>query len=199
MKGLLSGWLLAVQAQSDPRTVRSNLGKWLGALEEAETAPTSTRAWQEHFFTPPAQQPPWFETLRAMAQAGILSAQRIDTLPAGQCHVSISLGGFAWDPSEDEHVSQFVSEQLATEHASDLAKLATATADGRTLFLWLDALTHLDIVRRLDQGLLGGAVTNMGPVDEVWLGRTLTDGSVRAYRWRSNDGWRSFQLAAADL
>ncbi|MFB8190371.1 hypothetical protein ACFC14_13670 [Microbacterium sp. NPDC055988] len=102
--------------------------------------------------------------------------------------------GFHWNPDDDVYISEFVSDQLADQHLSDVEKVGRAAADRRALFLWLDATSYFDVIRRLDNGLLSGSVTETGTVDEVWLGRHLVDGTVLAYRWRAPDGWTSHAL-----
>jgi hypothetical protein len=196
--GLAHGWVLTVSAKGSARETSRRLGGWLADLESQGMRSARTERWQEHLFTPEANRPSWFATLKAMAGSGVVSAQVEPTLSAGQCALLIG-DGFLWSPSEVEYVSAFVSGQLAGLHSSDVEKLGRATADRRVLFLWLDAQSNLDVIRRLDSNLLSGTVTNTGTLDEVWIGRHFVDGSVAIYRWRSADGWKSFSLAGIDL
>lgn len=107
--------------------------------------------------------------------------------------------GFEYDPSDYEYVTTFVSDQLKGLPTSDVQKLHKATADRRVLFLWLDAQSHFDIIRLLDNNVLGGSVSNAGPVDEVWIGRHFINEAVTVYRWCAAEGWVAIHFQETDL
>lgn len=201
--GLNNGWLLGVVEGGDARAVKRGLGGWLQELERLGETSVDVLRLQSHVLTPAAGRPPWYTTLAAMSAAGLTTADLIGELPAGLCFVSITGDGYKYSPTDASFVPGFVSDQLANEHASDVAKLGRATADRRALFLWLDAQSHLDVIRRLDHGLLRGELSGNGPVDEVWLGRQFQDGSVAVYRWSSdapdNAVWDTFSYTAAEI
>lgn len=195
---ITQGWLVTVAGGGNARKTRQQLGTWLAELERLDMFSVRTESWQEYVFSPEAHRPLWFDTLYVMQAAGVLSAEVQPTLPAGQCLLLKVDDGYAWDPSDDGYVSRFVSAQLAGEHKSDVEKLGRAMADRRVLFLWLDAESHFDIVRRLDNDLLGGSVLNAGSVDEVWIGRHFKNGNVTVYRWCAAQGWATLDLPNAD-
>lgn len=195
--GLRRGWVVMVAARGNARRTHEQLETWLADLESRGEHSVRTERWQEHVFTPEANRPPWFATLHEMASVGIISADVEPTLSAGECRLLIADNGFTWNSSEDEYVSDFVTEQLAGLHESDVQKLARAPGDRRVLFLWLDAQSHFDVVRRMDNNLLGGTLADTGNLDEVWIGRYFIDGSVKVYRWRGVDGWRFNPTKAA--
>ncbi|WP_324644877.1 hypothetical protein [Pseudarthrobacter sp. LT1] len=199
LEGITKGWVVMVASGGSVRTTRQQLGVWLADLERMQMFSARTERWQEHAFDPEPYRPPWVDTLRAMRAAGVIHAVVEPTLPAGECALSKVDDGYAWDPSDYEYVSTFVSEQLAGDHKSDVRKLERAIADRRVLFLWLDAQSHFDITRRLDNHVLGGSVRNAGSVDEVWIGRHFKDGAVTAYRWCPAKGWSTIDLAKSDL
>jgi hypothetical protein len=199
LEGIKRGWLVTVSGGGSARQTHLLLGIWLADLERLHMFSARTKRWQEHVFDPEAHRPLWFDTLRAMQAAGVISAEVAPTLSAGQCVLLKVDSGYAWNPSDHEYVSMFVSAQLAGMHASDVQKLARATADRRVLFLWLDAQSHFDITRRLDNHVIGGSVLNAGPVDEVWIGRHFIDGTVTVYRWCAAEGWVSLDLLKTDF
>lgn len=87
-----------------------------------------------------------------------------------------------------------MSAQQASVHESDVQKLTRAIADRRVLFLWLDAQSQFDIIRQLDNHVLGGNVLNAGAVDEVWIGRHFISGALIVYRWCAAKGWVTSDL-----
>lgn len=197
--GLDHGWVITVQASGNARKTKQSLAVWLADLESRNEQAVWSDSWQQHAFTPQGHRPPMFATLHAMASVGVTAAHVEASLPAGLCALLIVDDGFTWSPSEEDYISEFVSAQLAGAHASDVEKVGRATADRRALFLWLHAQSHFDVVRRLDNDLLGGTLTDTGTLDEVWIGRHFVDESVGLYRWRASEGWAHFQFAATDL
>ncbi|WP_441976981.1 hypothetical protein [Microbacterium sp. 2MCAF23] len=197
--GLDQGWVITVQASGNARKTKQLLGAWLTDLESRNEHAVWSDSWQQHAFTPQGHCPPGFATLHGMASVGVTSAHVEASLPAGVCTLLIVDDGFTWSPSDDDYISDFVSEQLAGPHASDVEKVGRATADRRAVFLWLHAQSHFDVVRRLDNDLFGGTLTGTGPLDEVWIGRHFVDESVSLWVWRASGGWAQFHLAATDL
>lgn len=198
LEGVGKGWLVTVAGGGKARKTRQQLGTWLAELERLHMFSAQTERWQEHAFSSEAHRPAWFDTLRAMQAAGVIRAEVHHPLPAGQCMFLKVDDGFEYDPSDYEYVSMFVSEQLKGVHASDVQKLQQATADRRVLFLWLDAQSHFDIIRLLDNNVLGGSVSNAGAVDEVWIGRHFISGAVTVYRWCADKGWVTLDLPKTD-
>jgi hypothetical protein len=199
LTGLSHGWHIAVESDGSTREIRDNLTTWILELERLGIHTVETRSWQNYVFTPPTLRPPEFETVRAMAAAGIQFANVIESLPAGECALAIFWGGPPYNPVDRGFVPTFVSAQLAGLHASDVAKLDAATADRRALFLWLDAESHFDVIRSLDHGAPTGDLKNVGRLDEVWLGRYFIDGSAIAYRWQRDADWTHHEVPAAQL
>jgi hypothetical protein len=199
LAGLEHGWVIVVSARGRAKKTSQGLEVWLRELERLGLRSARAERWQEHLFTPEAGRPPEFLTLHAMAGVGIVSAHLADELPAGACTLCVIDDGFSWNQDEETYVSAFVSDQLADLHSSDVAKVGRATADRRALFLWLHAPSHFDVIRRLDNDLLEGSLTDTGTLDEVWIGRYLLDGSVLAYRWRTVDGWTQFRISPEAL
>ncbi|WP_062071442.1 hypothetical protein [Arthrobacter sp. EpRS71] len=197
--GLKQGWLVAVSSGGNAREIRQQLETWLAELERLTVPSVDSVSLQQHLFSSEADRPVWYSTLVAMHAAGVISAGVVPTLPAGHCTLAKIDDGFSWDPTDPEYVSTFVSEQLAGKHLSDVQKMGRAVANRRVLFLWLDVESHFDITRRLDNGLLGGTVRNVGLVDEVWIGRHFTSNDVTVYRWREADGWDVRHLQETDL
>lgn len=196
--GLDCGWLLSAAVGGNPRKLLRGLEKWLGDLERLGLPFVWTDRWQAFAFEPVDAHPPEFATLHALAAVGVRSAAVVGELPAGRCHVVLEEGGFTWSATEDAYFSEFVSEQLAGPHASDVAKAERADTDRRAVFLWLHAFSHLDVIRRLDNGLLGGELANTGALDEVWIGRAFPDGEIIVYRWRQSEGWVAIEVSVAD-
>lgn len=127
--------------------------------------------------------------LRQLEAVGVQIASQVDELPAGTISLMLVDDGYVWNVADDERFSEFVSDELQGAHASDVAKVAKATADRRAVFLWLHAGSHFDMIRRLDHGLIAGTVFGAEDIDEVWIGRQMIDGQVLAYRWTETDGW----------
>jgi hypothetical protein len=199
LEGLKEGWLVAVAGGGNAQEIRQQLGIWLAELERLNVISAETARWQEHAFSAEADRPVWYHTLMTMHAAGVISAEVLPTLPAGRCVLARIDNGFSWDPSDDQYVSMFVSEQLAGKHATDVQKLERAIADRRVLFLWLDVESHFDVIRRLDSDLLDGTVKGAGSVDEVWIGRHFENEEVVVYRWCAAEGWVVRQLQKKDL
>lgn len=189
VSGLTRGWLLMVDATGSSKATAAGVRAWLADLESRQEFSVDTQSWQRHFFEPVGQRPANIETLRSMAAAGITLGAALETVPAGQVHIAIGDGGYTYDPTDRGIVPRFVSEQLAGAHRSDVDKLGGATADARILFLWLDAQSFFTIVRSLDQGQPVGDLTDLGYLNEVWIGRHFRDDAVTVYRWRRNEGW----------
>lgn len=196
--GLASGWLISAYIGGNPRRLLRGLATWLADLEGLGQRSVWTDRWQAYAFEPAELRPPEFATLYALAAVGVRSAAVVDELPPGRCHVVLEDDGFSWSPTEDTYFSDFVSEQLAGPHASDVAKAEGAGADRWAVFLWLHALSHFDVIRRLDNDLLGGELTDTGTLDEVWIGRSLQNGDVIAYRWRPGESWVVFEVSSSD-
>ena len=199
LEGIQEGWLVMVSGEGSAREIHRQLGIWLADLERLQMISATTERWQEHLYDPEEHRPLWFDTFRAMQAAGVISVEVAPTLPAGQCALLKVDNGYTWNPSDHEYFSRFVSAQLAGVHASDVQKLARATADCRVLFLWLDVQSHFDITRLLDNQVIGGSVLNAEPVDEVWIGRHFIHGTVIVYRWRAAEGWESIDLPQTDF
>lgn len=193
------GWSVMVAGTGNVRTIRRNLRTWLAELERLSVFVARTERWKEHLFSSDANRPVWFDTFKAMQAAGVIYAEVNRVLPVGQCVFIKVDGGFEYNPSDDERVSMFVSDQLEGLHASDVQKLQQATADCRVLFLWLDAESHFEIIRLLDNNVLSGSVSNAGPVDEVWIGRHFQNEAVSVYRWRAVEGWVDIHFQESDL
>lgn len=199
LKGLKQGWSVAVSTGGNARLLRRQMETWLADLERLNVPSVNSVHLQQHIFSAEADRPVWYGTLVAMQAAGVISAEVVPTLPAGECTL-VRLGdGYSYDPSDHEYVSIFVSDQLAGTHESDVQKLGRAEANRRVLFLWLDVESHFDITRRLDNGLPSGTVRNVGSVDEVWIGRHFINEDVAVYRWREAEGWDVHNLQEADL
>ncbi len=189
VSGLARGWLLMVDATGSSPAAAAGVQSWLADLESRQEFSVNTRSWQRHLFEPVGKRPANFETLRSMAAAGITLGSALETAPAGQVHIAIGDGGYTYDPTDRGILPRFVSEQLAGAHRSDVDKLGGAAADARILFLWLDAQSFFPIVRSLDQGPPDGDLTNVGALNEVWIGRHFRDDAVTVYRWRRDHGW----------
>lgn len=198
LENITKGWLVTVSGNGNARETRQQLGAWLAELERVDLFSARTVDWQEYVFLPEKHQPSWVGTLRLMQSAGVLAAEVHPTIPPGQGQLLKIDAGYEWDPSDGEYVSRFVSAQLADVHDSDVQKLNRAIADRRVLFLWLDVQSHFDIIRRLDNHMLGGEVLNAGSVDEVWIGRQFSNGAVTVYRWCAANGWVIFDFPKTD-
>lgn len=197
--GLLSGWLLMASTSGNPRKLLRGLPRWLADLERLGIGRVWTDRWQAFAFEPDAAKPTEFATLLALAAVGVRSAEPVKELNPGRCCIMTVDDGFEWNASENEFLSDFISEQLAGPHRSDVEKVGRADAGRRVVFLWLHALSHFDFIRRLDNGLLAGELTNTGALDEVWVGRSLESGDVIAYRWLPDTGWKVFEVSSRDL
>lgn len=197
VNGLSHAWLLMVEANGSSKATAAGVQAWLADLESRQEFWVDTRSWQRHGLEPAAQRPANYETLRAMASAGITLGSVLETVPAGRVHIAIGDGGYSYDPADRGVVSRFVSEQLASIHRSDVDKLERTAAGARILFLWLDSQSFFTMVRSLDHGLPDEDLANVGSVDEVWIGRHFRDDAVTVYRWRRTKGWTQHDLPSA--
>lgn len=190
--GPAKGWIVTARAGGDPRQLKRRLGGWLASLEALGISGTQTVRWQSHAFESAMLRPPEFETLRQLDAVGVEIVTVAPELPAGKISILRIDTEFVWNVADEERFSEFVSDELQGNHLSDVAKVLAATADRRAVFLWLHATSHFDMVRRLDHGILGGSVYGAEDIDEVWIGRQMTNGRVLAYRWTDLDGWVGF-------
>lgn len=190
--GPAKGWIITARAGGDPRRLKRSLGGWLASLEALGISGAQTVRWQSHAFESAALRPPEFETLRQLDAVGVEIVTVAPELPAGTISILRIDTEFVWNAADEELFSEFVSDELQGNHLSDVAKVLAATADRRAVFLWLHATSHFDMIRRLDNGMLGGSVYGAEDIDEVWIGRRMTNGQVLAYRWTDLDGWVSF-------
>jgi hypothetical protein len=197
--GLSNGWLLMASDSGNPRKLLRGLPRWLADLERLGIGRVWTDRWQAFALEPDTARPPEFATLRELTAVGVRSVEPVKELDPGRCCIITADDGFEWNASEDEFFSDFVSDQLAGPHRSDVKKVERADADRRVVFLWLHALSHFAVIRRLDHGLLQGELTNTGALDEVWVGRSLNSGDVIAYRWLPNTGWAVFEVSGRIL
>lgn len=192
--GLAKGWIIVARSGGDPRRLKRNLEAWLSRLEALGIDGAQTVRWQSYAFDLPALRPPEFETLRELEDVGVDIVTAAPELPAGAISIVRIDSEFVWNVADAERFSAFVSDELQGDHFSDVAKVVAASADRRAVFFWLHATSHFDMIRRLDNGLLEGPVYGAEDIDEVWVGRQLTNGQVLAYRWTDADGWTTFAI-----
>jgi hypothetical protein len=179
--GLNQAWTIMVDPTFNAKALKSGLADWLRALEADGI--TETGRWDSgRLYGHPVTN--------AMARAGVIIASAVAGPPAGM----ISLGYASATPSrpadDPNHVTNAVTNALTLpRHRADAEKLAASGLAVRHLYLWVDPLTRLDMIRALAQGTPTAAPAVDSRITDVWLGLPDESG-VGVLRWSAAEGWR---------
>lgn len=193
-------WLASVKSESEVEVVITAITTHVPTVAALGLTSVDTRAWQNHWFTPPDQRPPLFAPLVALSKAGVSDVSRVEnpsheTLRDFGGTVQVLRGHGHTRPADRNYPVAFVNEQLADPalHASDVAKLADAAATARHFWLWVEWHEGMPIMRSLDAEGLPTDDIGCATLDGLWLGWGVSAERVAGACWLRGSGWHRFE------
>lgn len=194
--GLDGAWLATVETEAEADDVVPVVTTHVPALASLGFTRVDTRKWQNYWFTPPESRPPEFEPLLALSKVGVSDVSKIenpsaDTLRDFGGKVQVLRTHGHTRPAERNFPVTFLNNQLSDPqlHASDVAKLETAEATARHLWLWVEWHEGSSILRSFEVEGLPSDDIDCTALDGLWLGCGASNEQVAVVCWLRDQGW----------